>query len=132
MLKYDEARGYGFAAQDDGGEDVFIHVNELEFDKELLAPGARIEFAVEESERGPKASCVTLLAPAPVQHSPGPARFERYISSSDERPLLAAKDLSREVAEELLTAFPTMVGGDILKVRDYVMALARRHGWVKD
>lgn len=125
MLKYDEPRGYGFASQDNGGEDVFIHVNELEFDKELLAPGVRIEFSIEEGDRGLKASGITLLGPAPAQYSPASHEASSFAP-------LAAKDLSKEIVEDLLTALPAMVGGDILKVRDYVLALARRHGWVKD
>jgi cold shock protein len=135
VLKYDELRGYGFASQDDGGEDVFIHVNELEFNKELLAPNARIEFSIEEGERGLKGFGVTLLGPPPaVQHSPTPARAERDTRAGGENSFgpLTVKDFSTDVVEELLTILPTMTGGDILKVRDYVVTLARRHGWVKD
>jgi CspA family cold shock protein len=56
VVRFDEFRGYGFVAPDAGGEDVFIHVNDLDFDKRLIEPGALVEFDVEDGDRGPKAS----------------------------------------------------------------------------
>src|SRR5918999_5540345 len=66
VIRFDEVRGYGFVAPDTGGDDVFIHVNDLEFDKRHLAVGAVVDFEVEDGDRGLKASKVTLVAPAPV------------------------------------------------------------------
>ena len=64
VVRFDEVRGYGFVAPEVGGEDVFIHVNDLTFDKRLVAPGVVVEFDLEESDRGPKASHVRIVRQA--------------------------------------------------------------------
>lgn len=77
MIRFDEIRGYGFVAPDVGAEDVFLHVNDLTFDKRLLTQGARVRFVVEESDRGPKACQVQMIdevatEPAPVAEAGTP------------------------------------------------------------
>ena len=61
VLRFDEVRGYGFVAPDVGAEDVFLHVNDLTFDKRLLTQGMRVQFVIEEGDRGLKASRVQLI-----------------------------------------------------------------------
>ena len=51
VIRFDEFKGYGFVAPDEGGEDVFIHVNDLDFDKRLLAPGVRVEYVAVDGDR---------------------------------------------------------------------------------
>jgi CspA family cold shock protein len=56
VVSFDRIKGYGFVAPDVGGEDVFIHVNDLNDlhgDKALLGPGCLVEFRLEEGDRGP-------------------------------------------------------------------------------
>ena len=60
ILRFDEIRGYGFIAPDDGGEDVFMHANDLRDNKHLFRPGIKVEFEVEDGERGLKAAEVRL------------------------------------------------------------------------
>ncbi|TDV54926.1 cold-shock protein [Actinophytocola oryzae] len=122
VVRFDEVRGYGFVAPEGGGEDVFIHVNDLAFDKRLLTPGAVVEFTVEEGERGPKASHVRLL------DSPEPARG----LDSDLCDVLSTKKYVAEVTETLLSAAPTMSAQQILQARQGLVAKAREHGWVED
>src|SRR5580692_8458128 len=55
VLQFDQARGYGFVAADDGGEDVFLHASVFDGDPEGLAPGIRVEFKVMAGDRGRKA-----------------------------------------------------------------------------
>jgi cold shock CspA family protein len=55
VLQFDQERGYGFIAADDGGEDVFLHASVFDGDSYDLAPGVRIEFKVMAGDRGRKA-----------------------------------------------------------------------------
>ena len=71
IIRFDPVRGYGFAAPDTGGEDVFVHANDLEVDKELIVPGVAVEFTLGEGERGLKASHVRTLPAA--RRPDGPA-----------------------------------------------------------
>lgn len=56
VVRFDGSRGYGFVAPEGGGEDVFLHVNDLLIPEEYVRPGLVVEFDVENGERGPKAS----------------------------------------------------------------------------
>ncbi|MFF3445189.1 cold-shock protein [Streptosporangium sp. NPDC002721] len=87
LVSFDEFRGYGFIAPDSGGEDVFMHVNDLDSDKRLISIDTRVEFRVENGGKGLKASQVRVLdrpgapkitlpsQPSPVtpRPAPGPA-----------------------------------------------------------
>jgi cold shock CspA family protein len=66
VVHFDTNRGFGFLAPDDGGSDVFLHVNDINIDEELLKPGAQVEFSVEETDRGAKATNVRILVEAPA------------------------------------------------------------------
>jgi cold shock CspA family protein len=131
VLKYDQTRGYGFVAPDSGGDDVFIHVNDFEFDKSLMTAGARLEFSIEESGRGLKASNIQFIEPGPAPSSvePRPASDVRSVDDGlcD---VLTTKEFTEEITEALLNAAPTMSGGNILTVRQHLVRLAHSHGWI--
>jgi CspA family cold shock protein len=55
VLQFDQARGYGFVAADDGGEDVFLHASVFDGETDELAPGAKVEFKIMSGDRGRKA-----------------------------------------------------------------------------
>jgi cold shock CspA family protein len=141
VIRFDEVRGYGFVAPDTGGDDVFIHVNDLEFDKRHLAVGAVVDFAVEDGDRGLKASTVTLVAPAPAmaaavasaaQTTPVPA-FLPPLPDAASRPDGSApseRELAVEVTEVLLAGVPTLTAEQVLATRGAFVAVARSHGWV--
>ena len=61
---FDAERGFGFVANDEGGE-VFVHASALPAGTATLNPGARIEFGVAEGKRGLQALSVRLLDPLP-------------------------------------------------------------------
>lgn len=61
---FNAEKGFGFAANDDGGE-VFLHASALPDGTDTLKPGARIEFGVAEGRRGLQALSVRVLDPLP-------------------------------------------------------------------
>ena len=55
-------KGYGFATPDDGSKDVFVHYTAIQAEGyRNLNEGDRIEFGVENGEKGPKAVQVTKI-----------------------------------------------------------------------
>jgi CspA family cold shock protein len=65
ILQFDHARGYGFVAADDGGEDVFLHASVYDGDPDELAPGTLMEFKVMAGDRGRKAFAAHLIDDQP-------------------------------------------------------------------
>jgi len=61
---FDAAKGFGFLADDEGGE-VFVHASALPPGTESLKPGARVEFGVAQGKRGLQALSLRLLEPLP-------------------------------------------------------------------
>lgn len=117
VVRFDEIRGYGFVTPDGGGEDVFVHVNDLDVDKRLIAPGAVVEFTVEEGDRGPKASNVRI-----VRNAPAVTKEVEYLEFSLE--------FREELTEALLTGVPTLTAEQIVRVRMTVLDLVRDRGWL--
>ena len=60
VVKFDQARGFGFIAPAGGGEDVFLHVNDLLMPEAEVRPGIAVEFDVDEGGRGLKGSNIRL------------------------------------------------------------------------
>ena len=61
---FDANRGFGFIIQDDGDEDILLHANVLRnFGQSSVVEGARIEVAVEPSQRGLQAVAVRSITP---------------------------------------------------------------------
>ncbi len=59
---FDNKKGFGFIAQDQGGADVFVHFSCIDGDGfKTLAEGDRVEFEVVNSDKGLKAAGVTKL-----------------------------------------------------------------------
>jgi cold shock CspA family protein len=133
VVRFDEFRGYGFVAPDTGGEDVFIHVNDLDFNKHLIAPGMLVEFEVEDGDRGPKASRVRILSrptgqsalPHTSNTSPRPAADDNLCD------VLSAKEFLDEVTETLLNASPTVTAEQVLRIRQDLLRFADAHGWIE-
>ena len=58
---FNEAKGFGFIAQDDG-DDVFVHYSAIKGDGfKTLSEGARVQFEVVDGRKGPAADNVVLL-----------------------------------------------------------------------
>jgi CspA family cold shock protein len=55
---FNDQKGYGFIAQDEGG-DVFVHYSAIEGQGfRSLSEGDRVEFTVEQGQKGPAAAHV--------------------------------------------------------------------------
>ena len=58
---FNNGKGYGFISRDQG-EDVFVHYSAVEGDGfRSLSEGQRVEFTVEQGDKGPQAVNVTIL-----------------------------------------------------------------------
>ena len=60
---FNEGKGFGFVAPDDGGKDLFAHYSEIKGSGFKTLPEAqRVEFEVTEGKKGPQASNIRPLA----------------------------------------------------------------------
>ena len=60
---FNDAKGYGFIARDDGSKDVFVHHSNIAGSGfKTLAEGAKVEFEVRDGQKGPEAVDVTPVA----------------------------------------------------------------------
>ena len=58
---FDEAKGFGFIAQDEG-PDVFAHFSAISGDGfKTLAEGQRVEFTITQGQKGPAAANIVPL-----------------------------------------------------------------------
>lgn len=132
VVRFDEVRGYGFIAPDGGGEDVFMHVNDLRFDKRLLGRGVPVEFDIEEGERGLKASRIGLVARATERPDASIVSVHPQSPAEDEVmcDVLSLKEFLEEVTEGLLDVAPGITAEQVLHVRQRMAQVAHKHGWV--
>ena len=58
---FNESKGFGFIAQDNGGDDVFVHFSAIQGSGfRSLAEGQKVSFEIEKGDRGPKAVNVVM------------------------------------------------------------------------
>ena len=59
---FNEAKGFGFLAQDNGGEDVFCHFRAIASEGfKTLAEGQKVSFEVEQGQKGLQAANVVAI-----------------------------------------------------------------------
>jgi CspA family cold shock protein len=57
---FNNAKGYGFIGQDDGGPDVFVHFSAIQTEGyKSLQEGDLVEFEIVQGQKGPQAENVT-------------------------------------------------------------------------
>jgi cold shock protein len=128
ILRFDEFRGYGFIAPDDGGEDVFMHANDLLDEKHLFQPGSKVQFVPEYGDKGPKASEVRIVerAATTVVRVPGPETGEDAMCD-----VLSVTEFRQELTEALVEVGGSLTADQIKQVRRRVVELAQAHNWIE-
>jgi cold shock protein len=146
VIRFDDIKGYGFIAPSDGGEDVFVHANDLSDRGLRVSAGTQVEFQVIEGDRGLKAYDVRVIGDAPPPgiampasldpaangHLPVPPALGAVAPADDELlEVLPEREFAQQITELLLTAAPQLTGATILDIRAHLLQFARRNGWVE-
>ena len=59
---FNNSKGYGFITPEEGGRDLFVHMNDIQMDGyKTLKEGQNVEFEVTDGEKGPAATKVKPL-----------------------------------------------------------------------
>lgn len=130
IVRFDPEKGYGFIRPDSGGDDLFVHTNDLFFEKADARPGVHVRFRAEEGDRGAKASEVELLDDA-HRHDPR----DPHVDSPAHRPadgtdVLTEPEYLSEVTEILLSASASLTATQVLDIRQALLRAADHHGWI--
>lgn len=152
VVHFDTQRGFGFLAPDAGGEDVFLHVNDIDFDESALRPGTAVTFDVEKGDKGLKAVNVAVVGGAPAASS-APRRDNRdqrdnrgdrgdrreHAPRRDSAPRTAAvagaldmQSFVDELTELLLDSSDDLTAGQIIEIRQRIADFAFARGWVTE
>ncbi len=159
VVHYDPNRGFGFLAPESGGADVFLHINDIDIDESELKPGVTVEFEVEETERGSKATNVSVIRSAPAAAPRGGrredndhgrdhgarehgARGEQGRDRADRAPkraphggdsaALDSAVFTEEITELLLDSSGALTATQIIAIRSRITGFAIARGWVVD
>ncbi|WP_435818540.1 cold-shock protein [Micromonospora lupini] len=136
VIRFDEARGYGFIAPSKGGEDIFVHANDFGEQRHLVHPGMRVEYEVEAGERGLKVASLRIIEPVGAFRPEGAPN----VTSSRSAPageddglcdVLSPREFMYEVTELLIERVPTLTAAQLSAIRQSLVDQARSHGWVE-
>ncbi|ACS85909.1 MULTISPECIES: transcription antiterminator/RNA stability regulator CspE [Musicola] len=59
---FDAGKGFGFITPDNGSKDVFVHFSAIQSDDyKTLYEGQKVEFVIQQGQKGPAAGNVTVL-----------------------------------------------------------------------
>lgn len=132
VLQFDPARGYGFVAADDGGEDVFLHSSVFSGDPSELTPGTSLEFEIMAGDRGRKAFGARFAAhtSSPQVRPNVPAQATAVIDDEQMCDVLSQGEFAGALTEMLLKTIPALTGPQILEIRQGMLELAKKHGWI--
>ncbi|GAB3128139.1 cold shock domain-containing protein [Tsukamurella serpentis] len=162
VVHFDTQRGFGFLAPDAGGDDVFLHVNDIDFDESALRPGTEVTFDVENGDKGLKAVNVAVIGGAPAprreqrdhrgdrdhrEHRGDRERDHRADREHrgerrEQRPrreapraatgALDMQSFVDELTELLLDSSDDLTAGQIIEIRQRIADFAFARGWVTE
>ena len=52
---FNETKGFGFITPDDGGDDLFIHISNVNPSEGVLTEGQQVAFEIGQGRKGPEA-----------------------------------------------------------------------------
>ncbi|MCB8765087.1 cold shock-like protein CspC [Planktothrix agardhii 1029] len=59
---FNDSKGYGFITPDDGSKDIFVHHSAIQSNGfKTLTEGQKVEFEIQQGQKGPSAMNVILL-----------------------------------------------------------------------
>jgi CspA family cold shock protein len=59
---FNDSKGFGFIAQDEGGEDVFVHHSAIQSDGyRTLAEGQKVQYEITKENKGLRAANVSIV-----------------------------------------------------------------------
>jgi len=123
IIRFNATKGYGFIEQDGGGEDVFLHSEELR-DSGLIAPvGARISFNILQGARGLKACDIEVLEDPPT--GPNATRGHRP-------DVVSTSEFTRVITDALIDVSPSITASQIVEIRQRLINHASKWGWLVD
>jgi cold shock CspA family protein len=135
VVRFDEGRGYGFIAPDGGGDDVFVHANELTDRGVRMAAGTRVQFNVVDGGRGLKAYDVQIFGASEGGGERGaaesPAASQTGGPDEDICEIYPEREFRHLVTDVLIEADPQLTGKQILALRQSLTVFARKNGWVE-
>ncbi len=150
VIRFDESKGYGFIAPNDGGEDIFVHANELTDRGLRVTTGTQVEFRVIEGERGMKAYDVRILDNPQHNPQPTPASLagsagngsggnstashlapKRPPSDDEMVEVFSEQEFLQQITDLLLETAPQLTGAVIVELRGTLLEFGRKNGWVE-
>lgn len=130
IVRFDDVRGYGFITPDIGGDDVFLHANDLEMEKRQAVRGARVSFEIEEGDRGKFATQVRVSSDTAPARPPVSDVDDPNAANDDYFDVLSSEEFLHVVTEKLLQITPPLTAQQILAVRSSFEQLARQQGLI--
>ncbi len=132
IVQFNKTRGYGFIAPDGGGDDVFLHMEELKTHAHTARAGMRVQFEVMEGQRGLKAYDVKVLDPPPTNAAPRGEWDEEDGFDDDLSDVIPTAEYTQEITDVLIAVSPAVTAAQIVEIRQRLVAAARRRGWLQD
>jgi CspA family cold shock protein len=130
VIQFNEARGFGFIAPDGGGEDVFVHSEELKAAGINVRVGSVLRFDVVEGNRGAKAYNISL-ADSNVEPVRGVPSSSSHDDDDDGYDIVSIDTYGSEITNILISHCPDATASQIVQVRSRLVALAVERGWIE-